>query len=146
MELPKARRRRGQISALTSTHTGMLLRWGQGSVFESFSANNAQEDGDVKNGNHLKSDTTIQGAPSSDKVDQEESAEVGGTELDHTKNTGGKEFLRLTGLSEDTKELDSIDGDCASSRPLAKELSHETQHKTISVSRDGEQFTKLAPS
>ena len=52
----------------------------------------------------------------------------------------------MAGLSKNAKELGSVDSDGVGPRPLAENLGHESEHETVTICRDEEHLSDLAPA
>lgn len=102
--------------------------------------NGGKESGDVSHGDGLKTNSDTEGALATNDIDQEESADNGGNELDDTKDGSCKQLLVLTLCTEECEELGCVDGDRLSAGPLGEELRGETEVDSVEVVGHQEHF------
>lgn len=103
-----------------------------------------EESGDVDHGNGLESDTDEKSALSADDINEEESANNSGDELDDTKDSGDEKTLLLSDNAHDLKQVGSIKGDRTSAGPLREELNHGGHVETVQVAGNKYELLDLA--
>jgi hypothetical protein len=103
-----------------------------------------EESSDVDHGNGLESDTDEKSALSADDIDEEESADNSGNELDDTKDSGDEKTLLLSDNAHDLEQVGSIEGDGTSAGPLREELNHRGHVETVQVAGNKDKLLNLA--
>lgn len=113
-------------------------------VLVSGDGDDVEEDGDVEHGNRLQGNTNDERALATERVDQEQSADDGGDELDHTKDSSGKEGSLLADDTDDLEQVRSVDGDGRAARPAGHELGEVGEEQTVRVALDAEDLAAHA--
>lgn len=106
--------------------------------------NLGEERGDVDHGNGLQSDTDKKSALSADDINEEESANNSGDELDDTEDGSDEKTLLLTDNAHNLEQIGGVEGDGSSAGPLGEELNHGGHVETVQVAGDKEQLLDLA--
>lgn len=103
-----------------------------------------EEDGNIKHGEGLQNDTDDERALATERVDQEQSADDGGNELDNTED--GSAEQRCVGASDadDLEQIVGIDSDGRSARPASEELCEVGKEETVRVALDAEDLANHA--
>lgn len=118
----------GELEVLVDTELGNL----------------GEESSDVDHGNGLQRDTDEKSALSADDINEEESANNGGDELDNTENGSDEKALLLANNTHDLEQVGSVEGDGTSTGPLREELDHGGHVETVQVAGDEDQLLDLS--
>lgn len=133
------------VNHSNSTSASSLLAFGKDEALNDTQLGDSSEECcDIDHGNGLESDTGKQRTLSANNIDQEQSTQQGGKQLDNTENCGDKQTLLAAGNTENLKQIRSVQSDGTSTGPLAEELNHRGEVKSEEVGRDKEELLNLS--